>query len=79
MGDFFETVGQYTQIKMRVGIEEPQMYRILYDVYVNLPAEIKDELMARYGQILSDQRQAFIMTLDASGCARGLPQKRRPI
>jgi TetR/AcrR family transcriptional regulator len=36
-GDFFETVGQYAQIKMRIGIEEPQMYHILYDVYVNLP------------------------------------------
>ena len=65
-GDIFEQLGQYALIKMQIGLEEPQMYRILYDVYVNLPAEIKDELMARYGQILADQRKAFLLTMDAS-------------
>ena len=65
-GDLFETLGQYALIKMQIGIEEPQMYHILYDVYVNLPPEIKDDLMARYGQILSDQRKSFIMTMDAA-------------
>ena len=65
-GDLFETLGQYALLKMQIGIEEPQMYHILYDVYVNLPAEIKADLMERYGQILSDQRKSFIMTMDAA-------------
>ena len=71
-GDLFETLGQYALIKMQIGIEEPQMYHILYDVYVNLPAEIKADLMERYGQILSDQRKAFIMTMDAAKLREGV-------
>jgi AcrR family transcriptional regulator len=71
-GDLFETLGQYALIKMQIGIEEPQMYHILYDVYVNLPAEIKKDLMERYGQILADQRKTFIMTMDASKLREGV-------
>ena len=71
-GDLFDTLGQYALIKMRIGIEEPQMYHILYDVYVNLPEEIKTELMERYGQLLSDQRKSFIMTMDASKLREGV-------
>ena len=71
-GDFFEQIGQYALIKMRIGIEEPEMYHILYDVYVNLPKEIKDELMLRYGQILSDSRKDFIMTMDKTRLREGI-------
>ncbi len=71
-GDFFEQIGQYALIKMRIGIEEPEMYHILYDVYVNLPKEIKDELMQRYGQILSDSRKDFIMTMDKTRLREGI-------
>jgi TetR/AcrR family transcriptional regulator len=71
-GDFFEQLGQYAMIKTRIGIEEPEMYHILYDVYVNLPAEIKNELLARYGAILSDQREAFMHTMDASKLREGV-------
>lgn len=71
-GDFFEQLGQYAIIKMRIGMEEPEMYHILYDVYLNLPQDIKNELLQRYGQILSDQRKAFIMTMDASKLRDGV-------
>lgn len=71
-GDFFEQIGQYALIKMRIGIEEPEMYHILYDVYVNLPEDIKDELMQRYGQILSDSRKDFVATMDKSKLREGI-------
>jgi len=71
-GDFFEQIGQYALIKMRIGIEEPEMYHILYDVYVNLPKNIKDDLMQRYGQILSDSRKDFVKTMDTSRLREGV-------
>lgn len=71
-GDFFEQLGQYALIKMRIGAEEPEMYHILYDVYVNLPKDIKNELMQRYGLILADQRKTFCMTMDASKLRDGV-------
>ncbi len=71
-GDFFERVGDYTLIKMRIGIEEPEMYHILYDVYLNLPKDIKNELMQRYGAILSDQRKALVSTIDSSRLKEGV-------
>ncbi len=74
-GDFFEQLGQYALIKMRIGIEEPEMYHILYDVYVNLPADIKDDLMARYGQILSDTRKDFVMTMDETKLRDGITRE----
>ncbi len=74
-GDFFEQLGQYALIKMRIGIEEPEMYHILYDVYVNLPADIKDDLMARYGQILADTRKDFVMTMDETKLRDGITRE----
>lgn len=74
-GDFFEQLGQYALIKMRIGIEEPEMYHILYDVYVNLPADIKEDLMARYGQILSDTRKDFVMTMDETKLRDGITRE----
>ena len=74
-GDFFEQLGQYALIKMRIGIEEPEMYHILYDVYVNLPQEIMDELMGRYGQILSDTRKDFVMTMDETKLRDGITRE----
>lgn len=74
-GDFFEQLGLYALIKMRIGIEEPEMYHILYDVYVNLPADIKDDLMARYGQILSDTRKDFVMTMDETKLRDGITRE----
>ena len=59
-GDFFETMWQSALIKTQIAVEEPQMYRILYDAYLNLPDDIKDELMQRYGQMMTDQRKAFV-------------------
>ncbi len=74
-GDFFEQLGQYALIKMRLGIEEPEMYHILYDVYVNLPADIKEDLMARYGRILSDTRKDFVMTMDETKLRDGITRE----
>jgi TetR/AcrR family transcriptional regulator len=71
-GDFFETMWQYSLIKTQIAIEEPAMYRILYDVYVNLPAELKDETMQLYGQMLSGQRKAYIMKIDSSKLREGV-------
>lgn len=71
-GDFFDTMWEYSLIKTRVAIEEPQMYRIMYDAYLNLPEDIKDELMQRYGAILSDQRKSFISTIDSSKLKEGV-------
>ena len=74
-GDFFEQIVQYALIKMRIGIEEPEMYHILYDVYVNLPADIKEDLMARYGRILSDTRKDFVMTMDETKLREGITKE----
>ncbi len=74
-GDFFEQLGQYSLIKMRLGIEEPEMYHILYDVYVNLPDDIKEDLMERYGQILSDTRKDFVMTMDETKLRYGITRE----
>lgn len=74
-GDFFEQLSQYALIKMRIGIEEPEMYHILYDVYVNLPQEIMDELMGRYGRILSDTRKDFVMTMDETKLRDGITRE----
>jgi AcrR family transcriptional regulator len=71
-GDFFETMWRSSLIKAQIAVEEPQMYHIMYDVYLNLPAEIKDELMQRYGQIFSDQRKAFVKRIDESKLREGL-------
>lgn len=65
-GDIFEMLGQYAAMKIKVALEAPKLYHILYDVYTRFPEDIKNDLMSRYGQILSDQRKLFINMMDTS-------------
>lgn len=65
-GELFERLGQTVSIKLRVAAEAPKLYRILYDAYVNVPADIKAEMTERYGQLFRDQREKFLLNIDAS-------------
>lgn len=74
-GDLFEMLRQTAKVKLQVAIEEPQMYHILYDVYVNFPEDIKNELMERYGQAFSDYREQLMMCMDTSMLKQGVDAK----
>lgn len=71
-GDLFATMGEIALIKTRISIEEPEMYRILFDVFLNLPRDIKKELTQIYGGILSDQRKAFTLKIDPAKLRDGI-------
>jgi len=64
--DIFELLSQYTLIKIRVGIEEPLLYKILYDAFVNYPLDIKSELMERYSSIFAEQQKELFAHMDTS-------------
>ena len=63
-GDFFDRIIETGTLKLRLGWEEPELYRILFESYVNTPRDIREEIMARYGAIFADARQNFYQELD---------------
>ena len=71
-GDIFEMLGQYAQIKLWVALEEPRMYRILYDVYVNFPEDVKKESLEKYGKLFADYRTRLAVTMDTSRLKEGV-------
>ncbi len=71
-GDIFETLALDAEIKLRVAAEAPRMYRILFDVYVNLPDGIKNELMERYGQLFEAKRGQLFEHMDLSRLREGV-------
>lgn len=66
-GDIFNRILKGSQIKLKIARENMQMYKLLYDVYLKTPKDVKNELNQRfkvftdmnlehiYGQIENDR------------------------
>ena len=74
-GDFFDRIIETGILKLRLGWEEPELYRVLFESYVNTPRDIQEEIMARYGAIFSDARQNFYKELDPGLLKEGVDRK----
>jgi len=74
-GDFFDRIIETGTLKLRLGWEEPELYRVLFESYVNTPKDIQEEIMARYGAIFADARENFYKTLDPGLLKDGVDPK----
>ena len=74
-GDFFDRIIERGMLKLRLGWEEPELYRVIFESYINTPADIKEEIMSRYGAIFADARQNFYSELDPGLLKEGVDPK----
>ena len=74
--DIFERIMQRGLIKLRMAYDNPLMYRVLFDAFVNTPGEFKDEMQQRLGSLYSQNIQKFFSGIDTSKFRKDVnPQK----
>ena len=74
-GDFFDRIIETGTLKLRLGWEEPELYQVLFESYVNTPKDIQEEIQRRYGAIFADARQNFYKELDPKLLKEGVDPK----
>jgi len=74
-GDFFDRLIQTGFMKLRLGWEEPELYRILLDSYIHTPPDVREEIKTRYGAILGDARRSYYKDLDPALLKEGVDPK----
>lgn len=74
-GDFFDRIIETGTLKLRLGWEEPELYQVLFESYVNTPKDIQEEIMDRYGALFADARQNFYKELDPTLLKEGVDPK----
>ena len=65
-GDLFERLLFLGRERMRFALREPRLYRLLFNAFVNLPAEIQPEMQARFGEYAATGMQQLTQGLDHS-------------
>lgn len=74
-GNFFDKLMQTGFLKLRLGWEEPELYKIMFESYTQTPADIKEELREQYDAIFADTRQMYYKDLDPSLLKEGVDPK----
>ena len=74
-GDFFDRIIERGTLKLRLGWEEPELYQVLFESYINTPKDIREEIQKRYGAIFADARQNFYKELDPALLKEGVDPK----
>jgi TetR/AcrR family transcriptional regulator len=69
IGDFFD------KLKLRLGWEEPELYKIIFESYTQTPADIKEELRQQYDTTFADTRQHYYRELDPALLKEGVDPK----
>lgn len=74
-GDFFDKLVQTGFLKLRLGWEEPELYKIIFESYTQTPADIKEELRQQYDATFADTRQHYYRELDPALLKEGVDPK----
>jgi TetR/AcrR family transcriptional regulator len=72
-GDLFERLLYYGQVRMQFALREPLLYQLFFNAFINTPAEIRAELLNRYGDYTSASMQMIFHNLDRSPFRAGVP------
>lgn len=49
--DFFERILEWTELKIKVSLEEPDIYNFFFTSFVNIPEELKGDIAIRYKKL----------------------------
>lgn len=69
--DFFDLIVESTKIKLKIGIERPEGYRLIYDAFIHTPKDIEDEIKAQLSGF-SNRQENFMKMVDADKFKKGV-------
>ena len=64
--DIFERVMQRGIIKMKLAIEEPLMYKLVLEAFIDIPQELEEEITKRYEKLYSEHMPIAFEDVDYS-------------
>ena len=64
--DIFERLIQSGMIKIRLALEEPQMYKIVMEAFIDTPRGMEEEIQSRYQKIFAQTMPNVFENLDYS-------------
>jgi AcrR family transcriptional regulator len=70
--DLFERLLYIGRQRMQFAIQEPRLYRLLFNTFVHLPPEIQAEMQSRFGEYAEASRQLVEKDLDRSRFREGV-------
>lgn len=74
--DLFDRILHNQMAKIRIALEEPLIYKLIYRSFINTPASLRDEIQQRYRQLYDAGIPAFSDGLDVSKIRHDIdPQK----
>ena len=74
--DLFDLITEVSTAKLRIGLEMPEGYRLIYEAFVNTPKELEDTVSHKFREVLGGQREAFDKLVDESKFKEGIDKKR---
>jgi len=70
--DLFERMMWVSLLKMKMWHDEPLMFNLVFNAFVNLPDELKEELGDRYAQLNNEHIPRFFEGIDTSKIRKGV-------
>lgn len=64
--DIFDRLMQTGIIKLKMAYDEPLMYKLLFDIFINTPDELKEEIQNRFKNIYAEVLPTLYEGLDMS-------------
>lgn len=74
--DFFQRVMEIGLIKLEIGHQEPAIYKIIIDAFVNKPQELEQEINERYKKAYEANMPILLQNIDTSRFRKGIDSKK---
>lgn len=74
--DLFDLITEVSMAKIRIGLEMPEGYRLIYEAFVNTPKELEDIVDCQLKEAFGGQRESFDRLVDESKFKEDIDKKR---
>ena len=74
--DLFDLITESSMAKLKIGLEMPEGYRLIYEVFVNTPKDLEDIMDGRLREAFGGQRENFGRLVDESKFKENIDKKR---
>lgn len=70
--DLFERMMWVSLLKMKMWYEEPLMFKLIFNAFINVPDELKEDIEDRYAKLNNEHMPRFFEGIDVSKLGQGV-------
>jgi len=64
--DIFERIMDRGLVKLKMAYDDPSIYNLLFEAFINTPEDLKGDIQERYKKIKSENLSVFLNNIDTS-------------